>query len=110
MAAPFMPSTPPDGPTRSPPRRQRSASVAVVGHGTCIPPIDRRNPVLSGKTTHGCPEDDAVPATFIPWPLELHRAGRLPIDPLMRAYPYAEIGTALADHHAGAVVKPVILR
>ncbi|WP_036501198.1 NAD(P)-dependent alcohol dehydrogenase [Nocardia aobensis] len=83
-------------------------AVAVVGLGIGVPQLDMRDIVLGGKTIHGCLEGDAVPRRFIPQLLELYTAGRLPLDRLVRSYPYTEIGTALADHHAGRVVKPVL--
>ncbi|WP_094026302.1 alcohol dehydrogenase catalytic domain-containing protein [Nocardia cerradoensis] len=83
-------------------------AVAVVGLGIGVPQLDMRDIVLGGKTIHGCLEGDAVPRRFIPHLLELYTAGRLPLDRLVRSYPYTEIGAALADHHAGRVVKPVL--
>ncbi|WP_030513842.1 NAD(P)-dependent alcohol dehydrogenase [Nocardia sp. NRRL WC-3656] len=83
-------------------------AVAVVGLGIGVPQLDMREIVLGGKTIHGCLEGDAVPQRFIPQLLQLYTAGRLPLDRLVRSYPSTEIGTALADHHAGRVVKPVL--
>ncbi|MBF4998733.1 alcohol dehydrogenase catalytic domain-containing protein [Nocardia sp. BSTN01] len=83
-------------------------AVAVVGLGIGVPQLDMRDIVLGGKTIHGCLEGDAVPQRFIPQLLEFYTAGRLPLDRLVRSYPYTEIGAALADHHAGRVVKPVL--
>ncbi|MEV5651161.1 NAD(P)-dependent alcohol dehydrogenase [Nocardia sp. NPDC052254] len=85
-------------------------AVAVVGLGAGVPPIDLRDIVLGGKSVRGCLEGDAVPAQFIPRLLELYRAGRFPIDRLVRTYPHTEIGAALADQRDGDVVKPVLTR
>ncbi len=85
-------------------------AVAVVGLGAGVPPIDLRDIVLGGKSVRGCLEGDAVPAEFIPRLLELYHAGRFPIDRLVRTYPHTEINAALADQHAGEVVKPVLAR
>ncbi|MQY20643.1 NAD(P)-dependent alcohol dehydrogenase [Nocardia macrotermitis] len=82
--------------------------AVVVGLGAGVPPIDLRDIVLSGKTIRGCLEGDAIPHQFIPELLALHAAGHLPLERLVRAYPYAEINTALADQRAGHVVKPVL--
>ena len=82
--------------------------VVVVGLGAGVPPIDLRDIVLSGKTIRGCLEGDAVPQRFIPELLALHAAGRLPLERLVRGYPYTEINAALADQRAGRVVKPVL--
>ncbi|NKY51092.1 NAD(P)-dependent alcohol dehydrogenase [Nocardia vermiculata] len=83
-------------------------AVAVVGLGAGVPQLDLRDIVLGGKTIHGCLEGDAVPERFIPELLALYAAGRLPLDRLIRTYPHTEITAALADHHAGQVVKPVL--
>ncbi|MGV9836738.1 NAD(P)-dependent alcohol dehydrogenase [Nocardia niigatensis] len=83
-------------------------SVAAVGLGSGIPPIDLRDIVLSGKTIRGCLEGDAAPRRFIPELLDLYADGRLPLDRLVRVYPYTEINAALADHRAGHAIKPVL--
>ncbi|MFE7746428.1 NAD(P)-dependent alcohol dehydrogenase [Nocardia sp. NPDC057455] len=83
-------------------------SVVAVGLGTGIPEIDLRDIVLGGKTIRGCLEGDAVPATFIPQLLDLHAAGRFPIDRLVTTYPHTDINAALAQQRDGKVVKPVL--
>jgi aryl-alcohol dehydrogenase len=49
-----------------------------------------------------------VPQVFIPKLIELWRAGRLPIDRLVRAYDFDQINQAADDALAGDVVKPVL--
>lgn len=84
------------------------ATVVAVGLGTGIPPIDIGDLVLNGKTVRGCLEGDAVPGDFIPYLLDLHTRGRLPVDRLIGVYPHEQVDTALADQRAGGVVKPVL--
>ncbi|MGW1737983.1 NAD(P)-dependent alcohol dehydrogenase [Nocardia sp. NPDC001965] len=84
------------------------ATVVAVGLGAGVPQIDVRDLVLSGKTVRGCLEGDAVPATFIPRLLDLHTRGLLPVDRLVTRFPYTEIEKALAEQHAGSVIKPVL--
>ncbi|WP_227981619.1 NAD(P)-dependent alcohol dehydrogenase [Nocardia spumae] len=84
-------------------------TVAVVGLGSGVPPIDIRDIVLGGKTVRGCLEGDANPREFIPWLLAQYTAGLLPLDRLVRRYPHTDIDTALADQRAGRTVKPVLL-
>lgn len=84
-------------------------TVVAVGLGAGVPEIDLRDIVLGGKVVRGCLEGDAVPATFIPHLLELHAAGRFPIDRLITRYPHTEINVALAEQRAGTVVKPVLI-
>jgi aryl-alcohol dehydrogenase len=38
----------------------------------------------------------------------LHRAGRLPLERLIRHYKLDEIGQAATDMHEGRTIKPVI--
>ncbi|WP_216910522.1 NAD(P)-dependent alcohol dehydrogenase [Nocardia noduli] len=83
-------------------------TVVAVGLGAGVPAIDIRDIVLGGKTVRGCLEGDADPHTFIPRLLELHAAGRFPIERLVAGYPHADIEAALADQRAGHVVKPVL--
>ncbi|MFR9749812.1 NAD(P)-dependent alcohol dehydrogenase [Nocardia sp. 004] len=83
-------------------------TVAAVGLGTGVPPIDLRDIVLAGKTIRGCLEGDAEPRRFIPELLRLHAAGYLPLERLVRAYPYTDINTALAAAAAGRIIKPVL--
>lgn len=54
-------------------------------------------------------EGDAVPQSFIPHLIELHRAGVFPFDRLVKTYPFDEITTAFADSESGAVLKPVVV-
>ncbi|MET7769509.1 NAD(P)-dependent alcohol dehydrogenase [Nocardia sp. NPDC005366] len=83
-------------------------TVVAVGLGAGVPAIDLRDIVLGGKTVRGCLEGDADPHTFIPHLLELHAAGRFPIDRLVAAYSHTDIRSALEDQRAGHVVKPVL--
>lgn len=62
-----------------------------------------------GKTVVGVIEGDADPTTFIPRLIRLWRAGRFPIEQLVRTYPLAEIDEAERAAAAGEVVKPVLL-
>jgi aryl-alcohol dehydrogenase len=49
-----------------------------------------------------------VPEIFIPQLIELWRAGKLPVQRLVRAYELDEINEAVHDAEAGTVVKPVL--
>ncbi len=83
-------------------------TVVAVGLGAGTPAIDVRDIVLGGKTIRGCLEGDATPHTFIPHLLDLHAAGRFPMDRLITPYPHTDIESALADQHRGTTVKPVL--
>ncbi|KPP96288.1 zinc-binding dehydrogenase [Erythrobacter sp. HL-111] len=60
------------------------------------------------KRIVGVIEGDSVPETFLPRLFAHHAAGDLPIDRLIRTYPFAAIASAFADAHDGAVIKPVL--
>jgi aryl-alcohol dehydrogenase len=67
------------------------------------------NGVLSvGRGIKGIVEGHSVPQVFIPKLIELWRAGRLPVDRLVRAYDFDQINQAADDALAGEVVKPVL--
>ena len=83
-------------------------AAVAVGLGTGVPDIDIRDLVMRGKSVYGCLEGDSIPATFIPYLLELHAGGRFPIERLVTAFPYRDVNAALQQQHSGEVIKPVL--
>ncbi|WP_109529336.1 NAD(P)-dependent alcohol dehydrogenase [Nocardia aurea] len=65
--------------------------------------------LLVGRSIIGVTEGDSDPETFIPLLVELYRQGRLPLDKLVKTYPFAEINQAAADARDGSTIKPVLL-
>lgn len=65
--------------------------------------------LLVGRSVVGVTEGDSDPETFIPALADLHRRGRLPLDRIVRTYPFREINRAVADARDGVAVKPVLL-
>lgn len=61
-----------------------------------------------GRRIFGVIQGDAVPQTFIPWLIALHREGRFPFQRLLREYPFEDIDQAIADSQSGETVKPVL--
>jgi aryl-alcohol dehydrogenase len=61
-----------------------------------------------GRRLQGIIEGDAVPQLFIPKLLDLYGRGQFPFDRLVRFYPFAQIGDAIAASRAGAAIKPVL--
>jgi len=53
-------------------------------------------------------EGGAIPQLFVPYLIELYRAGAFPFDKLIRHYPFADISRAFSDSEAGIAVKPVL--
>jgi aryl-alcohol dehydrogenase len=84
-------------------------SAAIVG----APPAGTEvafevQSLLPGKRIVGVTLGDAEPRTLVPHLVELHRAGRLPLERLIRYYTPDELNLAAKDMHDGHTVKPVI--
>jgi aryl-alcohol dehydrogenase len=62
-----------------------------------------------GRKIVGIAMGDAVPEVFIPALVRLHEMGKLPLEKLIKHYPFEQIEQAAADAHAGATIKPVLL-
>ncbi|SEL23012.1 aryl-alcohol dehydrogenase [Roseateles sp. YR242] len=65
--------------------------------------------MLSGKTLRGTIEGDADPVQFVPRMIDWYRDGLLPLERLVRTYPFEAINDAVADMSAGRVIKPVLV-
>lgn len=85
------------------------ASIAVIAATRPDAVLPASLVSASGKTFIGAVEGDAVPQTFIPKLIEMHRAGAFPFDKLITTYPFDEIETAIADTQSGKAVKAVLL-
>jgi aryl-alcohol dehydrogenase len=67
------------------------------------------NAVLAmGRGVKAIVEGHSVPQVFIPQLIDLWRAGRFPVDRLVRTYDFDDINQAADDALAGEVVKPVL--
>jgi aryl-alcohol dehydrogenase len=62
-----------------------------------------------GKTLRTTIEGDADPHELVPKLLELHACDRLPVERLIKTYPFEEFGQALHDAESGATIKPVLV-
>jgi aryl-alcohol dehydrogenase len=62
-----------------------------------------------GRRIVGVVEGGIDPRRFIPRLIDYYRAGELPLDKLVRTYPFAAIEQAFEDSKTGAVVKPVLV-
>ena len=61
-----------------------------------------------GQTVRGIIEGDSDPDVFLPELIEHWRGGRLPLEKLVRTYPFAQINEAIAAQHHGDFVKVVL--
>jgi aryl-alcohol dehydrogenase len=89
-------------------KRGRAAYVAAPPAGT-VYGIDAYDLLNSGGSIQGVIEGDAVPADFIPAMVAHFRAGRLPLDKLVRPYRFADINQAVRDTETGAALKAVLV-
>ena len=62
-----------------------------------------------GKTIRGIAEGESVPSVFIPVLLELWKAGKFPVDRMMRTYELGAINEAAEHAEQGETIKPVLL-
>ena len=80
-----------------------------------IPPPDAPMPMsimdlyMRGLGVKCVVEGDADPQTFIPQLIELYRAGMLPLDRLIKQFPFERINEAFAAATDGSVIKPVVV-
>ncbi len=84
-------------------------TCVLVGSARAGTEVAFEMPVLQGgRTVRGVVQGHSRPRDFIPRLVELHLAGRFPIDRLIRHYDFADINQAAADAVAGAAIKPVL--
>jgi aryl-alcohol dehydrogenase len=86
-------------------------TLALVG---AYPPdpklmIDASAIMSLGRRIIGVVEGGIDPQHFVPELIAQYRAGRLPLEKLVRTYPFAAIDQAVHDSETGAVIKPVLL-
>lgn len=62
-----------------------------------------------GRRIVGVVEGGIDPQLFLPQLIAHYRAGRLPLEKLVRTYAFADIAQALHDSETGKVIKPVLL-
>lgn len=86
-------------------------TAALVGGapaGTTAP-IDMNRLLNGGRRVRGIAQGDSMPQLFIPRLVEFWRAGRLPLEKLIRTYDFADINTAFDDAAHGNTIKPVLV-
>lgn len=84
-------------------------TLALVGAYPPVPMgLDLSAIMSMGRRIVGIVEGGIDPKTFIPRLIDHYRAGELPLEKLVRFYPFADIGDAFAASKSGAVVKPVL--
>jgi aryl-alcohol dehydrogenase len=90
----------------------------LAPRGTCAilgaPPAKSTVPVdvnymHLGRSIVSFAEGDSVPQVFLPALVRLHELGKLPLERLVRYYPFADIEKAAEDAHSGVTIKPVVV-
>ncbi|KXS95737.1 hypothetical protein AC578_5296 [Pseudocercospora eumusae] len=71
--------------------------------------LDLVQHLFRGIRLWGCVEGDSFPGEFIPEMIKYYRAGKLPLDKMVKYYPADDFKTALHDMHVGKTIKPVLL-
>jgi aryl-alcohol dehydrogenase len=86
-------------------------TAALVGGAPAgaTAPIDMNRLLNGGRRLRGIAQGDSMPQRFIPQLVEYWRAGRLPLEKLVRTYDFADINTAFDDAARGDAIKPVLL-
>lgn len=85
--------------------------VGLIG----VPPPDAPMPFgimdlyMRGLGVKCIVEGDADPQTFIPRLVDMYKAGQLPLERLVKTYPFEQINEAMAAGGDGSVVKPIVL-
>jgi aryl-alcohol dehydrogenase len=87
--------------------RGHCAFFTVPDRGAPIP-VSLVSLLVGGKSLTGVLEGSSVPDVFIPRLIDWHLAGLLPVDRLVRDYPFADIARALDDAAHGRAIKPVL--
>jgi aryl-alcohol dehydrogenase/geraniol dehydrogenase (NAD+) len=80
-----------------------------------IPPPDAPMPMtvmdlyMRGLGVKCIIEGDADPQVFIPRLVDLYKAGKLPVDRLIKQFPFEQINEAFTAAMNGSVIKPVVV-
>lgn len=81
--------------------------VGIPPAGTPMPG-ELGNVLTFGQTVRGIIEGDSDPDVFLPQLIEHWRAGRLPLEKLVKTYPFADINKSIEAQHHGDCVKVVL--
>jgi aryl-alcohol dehydrogenase len=85
-------------------------TLALVGAYPPVPMELHLSAIMSmGRRIVGVVEGGIDPKQFIPRLIGHYRAGELPLEKLVRFYPFADIEEAFAASKSGSVVKPVLV-
>lgn len=83
-------------------------TAGVIGIGPSESMSFEWRSVLNGRTVTGIIGGASLPQLFIPRLLDLHAAGRFPVDRMMSYFPFEQINEAVAAVRSGTVAKAVL--
>ncbi|MEQ6901128.1 NAD(P)-dependent alcohol dehydrogenase [Nocardioides sp. YIM 152588] len=84
-------------------------TLVALGLGAAEYTVDALDLLQGGKTVRSSIEGDADPLVTIPELISLREEGRFDVDGLVTTYPFERLADAVADAHAGKVIKPVLV-
>lgn len=82
--------------------------IGVPSAPDALLPVPITAAISLGLRVRGIIEGDADPDSFIPELIALQASGALPFERLIATYPFSKLNEAIADQHAGKVVKVVL--
>jgi aryl-alcohol dehydrogenase len=95
-----------------------AALQSLGGQGTCmllgVVPFGTKIELdwiglVSGQRVLGAPFGGGSPTSTIEALLEIRKTGGLPVEKLVRTYPFKDIEQAIADMESGVTIKPVLV-
>jgi len=87
----------------------KRGQLVLVGLGMGELAIDGSQLMSGGRTVRGCIEGDAQPHDLIGELASMVESGALPLEAIVRHYPFEQINAAVDDMRAGSAIKPVLL-
>ncbi|ROT34503.1 GroES-like protein [Sodiomyces alkalinus F11] len=87
--------------------RGRGATAGAPGFGSHVN-VDVMEHLTYGKEYVGCCEGDSLPSKFIPYLIEMHAKGELPLEELITFYDVKDYEKAIEDSKSGKALKAVL--
>ncbi|MBA3727588.1 MAG: NAD(P)-dependent alcohol dehydrogenase, partial [Armatimonadetes bacterium] len=85
----------------------RAPAEIVAGGLGVAAELDVNDVIAFGRTVRGIVEGHSVPEVFIPQLIDLWRAGKLPVERLIKTYDFDAINDAAEAAEAGDTIKCV---
>lgn len=82
--------------------------VGVPHKPDAVWPLSVLGFISSGITVKCIYEGDSRPDEFIPELIKLHKAGRFPLEKLVKTYEFGQINEAIDDQLSGRCIKAIL--